>query len=246
MCILKNTHPAYLLGLWKSFCPLKEDPLPHCSQPKPSLKANHTANNIPLRQLEEVLFWHRATRPVIVFGQASPRVGMHIWSREWKISCVSRRWSHFPCFYGNRFGACSLLTLISFWTLSCSPQACAFVLFLLTMDSTEVMYELKLFFTVECYNWIYSSALWKGAQMIVFWEGQGLSAFWALPEPGDGLGFSKELFMYLASMTSCPADPSGIFAKLLKAAPVWKQAVAENLWVNFHDKQSWKIYAVLG
>lgn len=91
----------------------------------------------------------------------------------------------FSCLYGNRFAACSLLTLTSFWTLSCSPWACAFFfLFLLNhgFHQTHVWVKIKLFFQVERYNWIYYSALRKGTQMIVLWEGQGLCAFWALPE----------------------------------------------------------------
>lgn len=49
-----------------------------------------------------------------------------------------------------------------------------------------------------------------------------------VPSPADGLGFWKEPSMHLASMTSRTTDPSGIFAKLLKAALVWKSAAAEN------------------
>lgn len=173
---------------------------------------------------------------------------MHIWRRGSKISCASRRWSHFPCLYGNRFAACSLLTLISFWTLNCSSQACAFVLFLLTMDSTKVMYELK-------YNFFSQLNVTTGYTTLLFerghkWQFSGNSKvsvpFGHFPSLADGLGFSKEPIMYPASMTSCTTHPRGIFAKLLKAVLVWKQAATENLWMNFHAKKSWRIYAVLG
>lgn len=45
-------------------------------------------------------------------------------------------------------------------------------------------------------------------------NGKVLVPFGHFLSPADGLGFSKEPFMYLASMTSCTTDPGGIFAKI--------------------------------
>lgn len=185
---------------------------------------------------------------MIVFGQASPGVGMHIWSRGCKISCVSRRWSHFPCLYGNRFAACSLLTLINSWTLSCSPSACAFVLFLLNhgFHQSHVWVKLKLFFTIERYNWIYYSALWKGTQMVVFWEWQGLGAIWALPKTGWWIRLLEGVLHVPCIHDILYNWSQWDFCQAAKSSAGLEISSGREPLVNFHAKKSWGIYAVLG